>query len=226
MNFHTGLLNALFAPTATQTPREKGKTSSERIVIRSAFPWRPNATDLEGNVVWYLNAASSAFLTRVVPGGHFLVHADGFNSANDMKRWQLLQELDLLGNIVRETNISRIAEQLAERGIKSDCKKGSDQCLAGFHHETVRLPNGHTLVLAGLERIFPAGTQGSKESVDILGDLIFDLDENLQLAWFWNSFDHLDLKRASLGNEKCPAGPGADACHDGGSGVARCGAHQ
>ena len=60
--------------------------------------------------------------------------------------------------------------ELAERGIKSDCKKGSDQCLAGFHHEAVRLLNGHTLVLAGLERIFPAGTQGSKEPVDILGD--------------------------------------------------------
>jgi hypothetical protein len=60
--------------------------------------------------------------------------------------------------------------------------------------------------------MFPAGTQGSKEAVDILGDLILDLDENLQLVWFWNSFDHMDLKRASLGDEKCPAGPGGDGC--------------
>jgi arylsulfate sulfotransferase len=46
----------------------------------------------------------------------------------------------------------------------------------------------------------------------VLGDLILDLDENLQLVWFWNSFDHMDLKRASLGNEKCKGGPGNDGC--------------
>jgi hypothetical protein len=68
------------------------------------------------------------------------------------------------------------------------------------------------LVLAGLERMFPAGTQGAKEAVDILGDLVLDLDEDFQLAWAWNSFDHMDLKRASLGNEKCKGGPGDDGC--------------
>lgn len=67
-------------------------------------------------------------------------------------------------------------------------------------------------MVAGLERMFPAGTQGSKEPVDVLGDLVFDLDEDLQLVWFWNSFDHLDVKRASLGNEKCKAGAGDDGC--------------
>jgi hypothetical protein len=212
MNFHTGLLDGHFAMVKTQTAREKGTPSAEGIVIRSTVdPWRANATDLDGNVVWYLNS-SSLFLTRVVPGGHFLVDADGANSVNDMKRWQLVRELDLLGNTVRETNIGRIAEQLAERGIRSDCKKGGKQCLSGFHHEAVRLPSGHTLVLAALERMFPAGTQGSKEPVDIIGDVILDLDEDLQVAWFWNSFDHLDVNRASLGDEKCPAGPGADGC--------------
>lgn len=211
MNFHTGLLDGRFGPVTTEIPRKSGTLSAEGIVIRSATePWRANATDLDGHVVWYLNAPS--FLVRVLAGGHFLVHADGFNSVNDMKRWQLVRELDLLGNTIRETNIGRVAEQLAERGIKSDCQKGSQQCVAGFHHEATRLPNGHTLVLAGLERILPAGTQGAKEPVDVLGDLILDLDENFQLSWFWNSFDHMDLKRASLGDEKCPGGPGGDGC--------------
>jgi hypothetical protein len=213
MSFHTGLLDGRFAAVSTSTPRDKGKAGAEGIVIRSTVdPWRATATDLDGNVVWYMNTSAASFLTRVLPGGHFLVHGDGANSVNDMKRWQLVRELDLLGNTVRETNIGRIAEQLAERGIKSDCKKGSEQCLASFHHEAMRLPNGHTLVLAGLERMFPAGTQGAKEPVDIIGDLILDLDENLQLTWFWNAFDHMDIKRASLGDEKCPAGPGADGC--------------
>jgi arylsulfate sulfotransferase len=213
MMFHTGLLDGRFTPVTTVTPRAAGQTPAEPIVIRSMMePWRSSATDLDGNVVWYLNPASNSFMTRLLPGGHFLVHADGANTANDMKRWQVLREVDLLGNTLRETNIGVMAEQLEARGIKSDCKKGGRQCVSGFHHESIRLANGHTLVLAGLERMFPAGTQGAKEEVDVLGDLLLDLDENLQLTWFWNSFDHLDIKRASLADGKCKGGPGDDGC--------------
>lgn len=211
--FHTGLLDGRFAPLTEPVKRTADQISTEPILIRSGFdPWRSTATDLAGNVVWYLNSASNVFLTRVLPAGRFLVLADGANSVNDMKRWQLVREVDLLGNTIRETNIGRIAEQLEAHGIASDCKKGGQQCVSGFHHELIRLPNGHWLALGGLERMMPAGTQGSKEAVDVLGDLILDLDENLQLAWYWNSFDHMDIKRASLGNEKCKAGPGSDGC--------------
>lgn len=211
--FHTGLLDGRFPPLTHPVKRAAGKSSTEGILIRSGFdPWRSTATDLDGNVVWYLNTASNSFLTRILPGGRFLVLADGANSVNDMKRWQLVREVDLLGHTIRETNIGRVAEQLEARGIASDCKKGAQQCVSGFHHELIQLPNGHWLALGGLERMMPAGTQGSKEAVDVLGDLILDLDENFQLVWFWNSFDHLDVKRASLGKEKCKAGPGNDGC--------------
>ena len=44
------------------------------------------------------------------------------NSANNTKGELLLQELDLNGNIVRETNASRVAEQLEPFGIRSDCR--------------------------------------------------------------------------------------------------------
>ena len=146
----------------------------------------------DGNVVWYL--ASPAFLTRILGGGgRFLVLASGANSQNDMERSQLLREVDLLGNTVCETNISRLAEQLAGRGIVSRCKKDGQQCIPAFHHEAIRLPNGHTLALAGIERMFPDGAQGSKDPVDVLGDLIIDLDPDFQVAWVWNAFDHLDL---------------------------------
>ena len=211
--FHTGLLDGRFPPMTHPVKRPAGKTSAEGILIRSGIePWRSTATDLEGDVVWYLNTATNAFLTRVLPGGRFLILGDGANSVNDMKRWQLAREVNLFGNTIRETNIGRVAEQLAEHGIASDCKKGGQQCVSGFHHELIQLPNGHWLALAGLERMLPAGTQGSKEEVDVLGDLIVDLDDNFQLVWFWNSFDHMDLKRASLGHEKCKAGPGTDGC--------------
>ncbi len=205
--FHTGLTDGHFSPVSTVTARTGG-TASEPFTIRSGT--RPTATDLDGNVVWYLQG--EAFLTRVAPGGHFMISGDGQNSVNDMKRWQLVREVDLLGNVLRETNIGRVAEQLESRGIHSNCKKGSDECVPGFHHEITMLPNGHILAMAGLERMFPAGTQGAKERVDVLGDLVIDLDQDLQVAWVWNSFDHLDIKRASLGAEKCKEGAGDDGC--------------
>ena len=161
-------------------------------------------------MVWTL--ASGGFLTRILPGGRFLVLAEAANSQNDIKRWQVVRELDLLGNTLRETNASRVAEQLASRGIRSKCMKDGEQCVSGFHHEAIRLPNGHTLVMAGLERMFPDGAQGSKDPVDVLGDLVIDLDPDFQVAWVWNSFDHMDVTRKSLGDEKCKIGPGSDGC--------------
>jgi arylsulfate sulfotransferase len=210
--FHSGLVNGRFPPVSIPTPRAGGAGSTEQLLVRSiaAEPWHNQATDLEGNVVWSMTPP--AFLTRILRGGRFLVLADAANSQNDMKRWQALREIDLLGNTVRETNISRVAEQLESRGIVSRCKKDGQQCVPGFHHEAIRLPNGHTLVLAGLERMFPDGAQGSKDPVDVLGDLVVDLDADFQVAWVWNSFDHLDVSRVSLGDEKCQGGPGNDGC--------------
>lgn len=212
--FHTGLLDGDFPPVSVAVPRAAGSAVSEPVLVHSAAGAsngkRPFATDLDGNVIWYLRSAE--FMTRMLPGGHFLVLSEGANAANDMRRLQIVRELDLVGNVVRETNVARIAEQLEDRGIHSDCRKGGKECVSGIHHEAIRLPNGHTLVIAGLERMMPAGSQGSKEPVDVLGDLVIDLDQELQVTAVWNSFDHFDLKRASLANAKCRGGAGSGGC--------------
>jgi arylsulfate sulfotransferase len=212
ITFHTGLLDGRFPPVSVPTPRTGGGRSADQLLVRSIAmeSFHNQATDLEGNVVWTM--ASPAFLTRILLGGRFLVLADAANSQNDTKRWQVLRDVDLLGHTVRETNISRVAEQLASRGIRSKCKKDGEQCVSGFHHEAIRLPNGHTLAVAGLERMFPDGAQGSKDPVDVLGDLVVDLDPDFQVSWVWNSFDHMDVTRKSLGDEKCQGGPGSDGC--------------
>jgi arylsulfate sulfotransferase len=212
INFHTGLLDGRFPAVSIPTPRAGGARSADQLLVSSmvAEPYHNQATDLEGNVVWTM--ASPGFLTRILPGGRFLVLAEAANSQNDIKRWQAVRELDLLGNTLRETNASRLAEQLASRGIRSKCMKDGEQCVSGFHHEAIRLPNGHTLVIAGLERMFPDGAQGSKDPVDVMGDLVIDLDPDFQVAWVWNSFDHMDVTRKSLGDEKCKLGPGSDGC--------------
>jgi hypothetical protein len=56
--------------------------------------------------------------------------------------------------------------------------------------------------------MMPAGTQGSKEPVDILGDVVVDLDEDFQVAGVWNTFDHLDINRKSYQDAKCKTGGG------------------
>ncbi|HCC59335.1 MAG TPA: hypothetical protein DEQ47_19145 [Solibacterales bacterium] len=212
--FHTGLLDGNFPAVTVTTPAVHRTGVAESVIIHSVISMtdmsRPIAADLDGNIIWYLR--QPAFLTRLVPGGHFLALGEGVNSANEMRRLQVLREFDLAGNVLRETNISRVAEQLASRGIHSDCKKGAEVCVPGFHHEAIRLPNGHTLALAGIERMFPAGTQGSKERIDILGDLILDLDEDFQVTWVWNAFDHMDVKRAAPADSKCKIGPGGGGC--------------
>jgi hypothetical protein len=210
--FHTGLLDGRFPPVSIPTPRAGGARSADQLLVSSVAtePYHNQATDLEGNVVWALS--SPGFLTRILPGGRFLVLAEAANSQNDIKRWQAVREVDLLGDTLRETNASRVAEQLASRGIRSKCMKDGEQCVSGFHHEAIRLPNGHTLVIAGLERMFPDGAQGSKDPVDVMGDLVIDLDPDFQVSWVWNSFDHMDVARKSLGDEKCKLGPGSDGC--------------
>ena len=211
MAFRTGLLDGDFPPVTIPVPRASGSSVSEPVLVHTGGGRRrPFATDMDGNVIWYLRSADG--VRRVLPGGRFLVHPEGANSANDMRRSQVLAEVDLAGALLHETNISRVAEQLESHGIHSDCRTGGKECVSGFHHEAIRLPNGHTLAIAGLERMMPAGTQGSKEAVDVLGDLVIDLDEDFQVAGVWNSFDHVDLKRASLGDEKCRGGVGGGGC--------------
>jgi arylsulfate sulfotransferase len=209
--FRTGMLDGNFTPITIAVPRAGGSSVSEPILIHSAESLtgggvRPVATDLSGRIIWYLRSPDG--ITRVLPGGRFLTLGDGMNSVNSTREEQLLREYDLAGNIVRETNAGAVAEQLGSHGIHSDCRNGGKECLSGLHHEAIRLPNGHTLVIAGLERMMPAGTQGSEGSVDVVGDAVIDLDEDFQVVGVWNEFDHLDINRKSVFNATCKTGQG------------------
>ena len=95
---------------------------------------------------------------------------------------------------MRQTSATRITEQLTLLG-----KVG----ITDFNHDSIRLANGHTIVNASQEEIFPTGTQGSTAPVDIIGNAILDLDENLQLVWSWSGYDQLDINRAAVLGETC-----------------------
>ena len=164
------------------------------------FDYPPIATDLQGNVLWfYPNLATdnqaSTFALRPVPNslGDILLI---MNNANVVlsPQGQVLREIDLAGNTVRQTSAARVNEQLAAMGKYP---------INDFDHDMSRLPNGHTLVIGSQEQIFPAGTQGSTGPIDILGDAIIDLDQDLQVAWSWSGYDHLDISRKAILAETC-----------------------
>jgi hypothetical protein len=212
--FRTALVDGDFPPVSVAIPHQSGGPVQEPLLIHVPVALnalkRPFATDMDGQLVWY--SPWPQLLTRVLPGGRFLGQGDGPNSVNLIQRMQVLRETDVAGSTLRETNIGRVAEQLEKHGIRSDCRMGGKECVSSFHHEAIRLPNGHTLTIAALERMFPAGTQGSKEPVDIVGDLVIDLDEDFQVTAVWNAFDHVDINRAGKESSTCPVGPGGGGC--------------
>jgi arylsulfate sulfotransferase len=169
--------------------------SPDGVILHCPLSQHAVATDLSGTPIWYYPGALS-YLTRPEPGGFFFGLNE--NSKVDSSQ-QTIQEFDLVGVIIRETNAARVSEQLAALGKRS---------ITSFHHEVQGMPDGNILVLAGTEQIM-TNVQGTG-AVDILGDMIVVLDPNLQVLWAWDAFDHLDPRRSATLGETCANGAG---CH-------------
>ncbi|MBS0431905.1 MAG: aryl-sulfate sulfotransferase [Proteobacteria bacterium] len=222
VSFTTGDVPANIPVVVPVVPANSHSSLADKVLVsgfvgqQSVAVAYPEATDLSGNPLWYYAAFNDptqtrGLLTRVLPGGTMLVLANGVNSQDATTQLQILREIDLAGNSLRETNATRIREQLNAMGLVSNCTVGGSICaVTAFHHDAIRLPNGHTLVLGTEERMYPTGTQGATSPVDILGDVVVDLDENLQVAWFWDAFPNLDVNRAAILGETCA--PGLRAC--------------
>lgn len=155
------------------------------------------ATNVWGDLVWYLNenlvgqSMQGATLTRPVDGGKLLMLLR--EDINDVTyKGQTVREVDLIGNVVRETNVQRVNAQLREIG---------QDIIGSFHHEALRLPNGHTAVLTSIEQLL-TDVQGEGE-VDVIADGVVVLDGNMQVVWSWSGFDHLDVTEQAILNETC-----------------------
>jgi len=211
--FKTGIPTITF-PNLTEPVAFTSQDSQTENFLLLAYTLEPPvAIDLGGHPVWYYLDPSGTppLVTRPVNGGTILMLANGANSAGtSATREQILREIDLGGNIIRETNATRISEQVsAMSGIASNCSLGGTDCLcSAFTHEAIRLPNGHTLALTIEEKIFTDGTQGSSPAnpVDIMGSIIIDLDTNWQVAGYWRAFDYLNPNRAAILGETCTNG--------------------
>lgn len=164
------------------------------ILLHSNFYGPSFATDLSGNLVWY-SASLITFFTQVEPGGKFLglisptfVSSQAFDPTQ-----QIFREFDLAGNALRETNGARLNEQLAPLGKR----------IGILHHDARALPDGTVMMLATTEQIL-TNVQGAGP-VDVIGDMIVVLDQDLQLKWVWDAFDHLDPHRMATLGETCPS---------------------
>ena len=194
--FATGGLPPDIPTFTVRNPPDQSTSLTEGVLLHSrAFNAVTNtadyavATDLIGRVIWYykpppaMTAASWAIVTRPLPGGTFLVTIPVAT----------LNEVDLTGEILRQTNATSVGAQLAVRGVTDP--------VGAFHHEAIRLANGHTLAIMSVERIVV--DQQGPGPVDVLADLIVDLDEQWRVVWSWNSLDQLDLSRRAVLNEQC-----------------------
>ena len=189
--FRTGAIPpGLILPTMTV----RGVSQGQPVILNSYLGSQttiPVAYDTSGNVIWYYSGANQ--LLRPFNGGTMMViHGES------------LQEIDLLGNIIRETNISRVGEELTGAPFNI-INSAIPNRIAGFNHDAIRLPNGNIAVLAGIEQIADQG-QGP---VDVLGDAILVLDDNFQVVWAWSGFQHLNVMRKAILGETCVSnGPG------------------
>jgi len=160
----------------------------------------PLATDLQGRVEWYYDTSTSGLTfssagQSLVPGGTVLLIGGDRDTPLPTSR-NVLREIDLAGDVVRETNLAAVNAELAAMGLDA---------ITSFTHDVQRLPNGQTVVLGLVERT--VNINGTP--TDYIGHMIVALDTNLQVAWAWNAFDHLDVNRGPvLGAIVQPGQPG------------------
>jgi hypothetical protein len=211
-------------PAGTQTYTTYPMLLVNPVQLAPLLPYIQVAIDLSGNVMWYYYVTTSSthfnLLARPLPNGGMLTIQDGpaWNPATQSQ--QLIRQIDLMGNVVRETNIGLLQQQLLAMGatnanpcnlVPQPAPVGA-ACAGAFHHEFVQgLPNGGLAVFVDIEKIFPPGTQGdtSGRPVDIVGDMIIVLNSDWQVAWYFDSFDHdsgapqLDINRPAVLGETC-----------------------
>jgi arylsulfate sulfotransferase len=216
VSFTTGVIpTTVKVPSMTvPVPISSQADSRSRIVLAgyTTAPYYPTAMDFNANVIWYYPVTASQ-LVHTVPGGTMLIIENGSGTGTgvwgpSITRQQILREVDLAGNTVRETNCDRVMEQLTAMGMTDP--------LGRFNHDAIRVSSpgtsldGTTIALGDVQRIFPAGTQGSTGPVDIIGALIMIFDQNLQLLGYWNAFDYdcsgstcVSITRAAPRGETC-----------------------
>ncbi len=211
MSYTTGVPPVSLAGGTVINPQTSADSKTERFYLMSlTAPNIPEAIDNAGAPVWYYidPSGQTATLTRPLPGGNILVYGNGPNSlGNGVTNSTIVRQIDLAGNIVHETNASLLGNAVAAKaGLTQQCYFGGNECVGGsIDHEALQLPNGNYLVEISEEKVFTNGVQGSSPTspVDVIGDVVVELNPQLQVIWYWRAFDKLNVDRAAVLGETC-----------------------
>jgi arylsulfate sulfotransferase len=206
LTFTTGAIPAgVTFPTLTVlTPPTPPSSTTAPILLHGYIRALVSATDLSGNILWYYHVPVGA-LTRTEIGGRMFV----LNSHGTDLYSNVVEEIDLAGNVTLQTNAQRINEQLA---AMTDPVTGKPRRpITQFDHEARRLSNGDIVVKGSSELLVTnAGqcgtTGGNPNTCDVLGTEVLVLGPNLQLIWAWDAFDFMDINRPAPLGEVCKQG--------------------
>jgi len=203
--FTTGAVPANLQLGQLQVTTTPGMTPQPGLELLNPLQGTPTGvivTDLSGNTLWaYADPGNNAlnFIdgVKMLPDGNLLMTI-GPNSENALgaipgATINEMREVTLGGDTVREITINDLNTELAMASC-AECNVTVDT----FHHDVEPLPNGHWLVLANTTRaLSPTSTPPltNVPPTTVLGDVIIDLDQNMQPVWAWNEFNHLDPNR-------------------------------
>ncbi len=191
--FFTQTLSVTTTPGLTPQPGVEELTFIEGVTGLAV-------SDLQGGILWtYVVPAETGSQVqgaKLLPNGHFLLTV-GQNSAQPLTppastagMITAIREVDLAGNIIRELSVNDLTAELQAAG--------HNLTLQEFHHDVTPLPNGHWLILSNTVRQF-TNLPGYPGVTNVLGDIVIDVDQNLQPVWIWDEFDHLDVNRHPMG---------------------------
>ncbi len=154
------------------------------------------ATDLTGQVIWtYTDQGTPIDLIQgfqPLSNGHLLLLISYLSSLKstgsflDTGTINAVREIDLAGNTIRQLTMEQLNQELAARGYNLTLKS--------FHHSALELPDGHLVLLATYPKQF-TNLPGRPGTTTVMGDVLVDVNQNLQPDWVWNAFDHLDVNR-------------------------------
>src|SRR5947208_5415511 len=203
-----GLPSTLTFPTFTVSqPPGPGSDLDQDMVFHSLVFTGPDlssnshpiATDLSGRVEWYYDAQQSGLgITNMItatllPGGTVIGMGNDRYSVRNNR--DVLREIDLAGNPIRETNLAAVNAQLVALGHET---------IYGFHHDAQRLPDGSLVVLGYPERTVTI----NGVPTNYIGEQLVVLDQDFHVVWAWDAFDYLDVNRGPVLGEITRPGPG------------------
>ena len=140
-------------------------------------------TDLAGNVIWYYPIQPNLpFPMKLLPNGHILIVVNSTPTE--------VREVDLAGNVIYRLPLAGIEQGLVSIGA-------SFQTLVSLHHDILKLPNGHLILLVAYDQTFT----DQPGFTTVTGDALIDWDpQQNSPVWTWSTFDHIPLTHDPVSN--------------------------